>query len=88
MEKEYYLVHLFFGDKSEGNHYIVYSYQKSRRFTAKQAWNHIWNEKNKTVIATNKLPVNATIDDYWKIVESLNLNEKLCDQYCTMGFIS
>ncbi len=39
MEKTYYLIHIYFGKKSEGeeNHFTVYSYQKSRRFTARQA---------------------------------------------------
>lgn len=89
MEKTYYLVHIYFGKKSEGegNHYTVYSYQKSRRFTARQAWNYIGNEKSENVFASSKLPANATIENYWNIIESLGLDKKVCDRYCTMGFM-
>ena len=89
METTYYLVHIYFGKKSEGegNHYTVYSYRKSRRFTARQAWYYIWHEQNKNVFATSKLPANATIEDYWNIVDSLGLSKKACDRYYTMGFI-
>lgn len=88
MEKTYYLVHIYFGKANEKNRYTVYSYQKSRRFTARQAWNYIYNEQQKNIAASGVLSARATIEDYWKIIESLNLDKKICDRYCTMGFIS
>ena len=87
LEKTYYLVHIYFGEKDEENHYTVYSYQKSRRFTARQAWYYIYHEQQKSIFASNKLSANATIDNYWNIIENLNLDKKVCDRYCTMGFI-
>ena len=89
MEKTYYLVHLYFGDfrKSEKDKYTVYEYQKSRRFTAGQAWKHIHLEQEKKVFATGNLPPHSTIDDYWSILKKLNLSPKICDRYCTFGFI-
>ena len=88
MEKTYYLVHIYFGKVNEENHYTVYSYQKSRRFTARQAWYYIYNDQHKRIAYAGKLSARATIDDYWNIIESLNLDKKVCDRYCTMGFIS
>jgi hypothetical protein len=87
MEKTYYLVHLYFGKVNEKNCYTIYSYQKSRRFTAKQAWYYLYHEQQKELAASGDLPVYATIDDYWNIIEKHGLDKKACDRYCTMGFI-
>lgn len=85
MEKTYYLVRIYFGEHGE-NTYTVYEYRKSRRFTARQAWYHIYHEQ-KTIFAEGKLPSGGTINDYWDIIKKLNLDEKVCDCYCTFGYI-
>ena len=87
MEKTYYLVHLYFGKVNEKSRYTIYSYQKSRRFTARQAWYYLYHEQQKNLVASDNLPVHATIDDYWNIIEKHSLDKKVCDRYCTMGFI-
>lgn len=85
MEKTYYLVFLNFG-KNDDNTYAVYSYQKNRRFTARQAWNHIYHG-DKNTVATGNLSKTASIDAYWKIIEKLNLDKKVCDRYCNFANI-
>lgn len=85
-EKTYYLVHLYFGCPSEGNKYTVYSYTKTRRFTAGQAWRHI-RQGQLNVVASASLSMRATIESYWDILKSLNIPFKMADRYCTFGFI-
>ena len=85
MEKTYYLIHIYFGEHGE-NTYTVYAYKKSRRFTARQAWYYIYHE-SKDIFAKGELPSTATIDDYWKIIKKLHLDEKVCDHLCTFGYI-
>lgn len=83
--KTYYLVHIYF-EKQSKNTYVVYEYQKSRRFTARQAWHHICHEQKK-IYDEGILPNHATIFDYCDIIQKLNLDERFCDRYCTFGFI-
>ncbi len=85
MEKTYYLVYMIFGENNK-NTYSIFEYQKSRRFTARQAWNHIRHEEKKTIVTGNLSP-NATIEDYWAIIKKLSLNKKVCDRYCHFEFI-
>lgn len=84
MEKTYYLIYLYFG-KNE-NYYTVYQYQKSRRFTARQAWHYIYHEQ-KTIYSVGKVPWGDSIYYSCKIIENLHLEKKLCDCYYTFGFI-
>lgn len=86
MGKTYYLIHIYF-EGSGAATWTAYSYRKSRRFTAKQAWQHIHRESNNAIHATGKIKRGANLDNYWNIIEELNLDKKVCDRYCTFGFI-
>jgi hypothetical protein len=83
VERTYYLIRIYFGDNNQ-NSYQVFQYSKSRRFTANQAWQHIYNNKP---LYEGKLSGNATIETKWDIIEKYKLNSKLCDTYSTFGFI-
>lgn len=85
MEKTYYLIYMYFGDNLQ-NRYKVFEYQKSRRFTAGQAWKHI-RLGNHPSRYDGCLKPSATIEDYWNIVNELHLDSKMCDRYVTFGFI-
>ncbi len=85
-EKTYYIVHIVFG-KQNRNHYTVYSYRKTRRFTANQAWQHI-RQGQLSVIASDNLPAHATIYSHFSILAALNVPAKMADRYCTFGFVS
>jgi hypothetical protein len=78
--KNYHLIRLDFSKDV----YEVYPYQKDRRFTANQAWQHIYNHKPNI---TGKLAPNATIATYGELVEKLGYDPKYCDRYMTFrGF--
>lgn len=84
-EKTYYLVHILFGEANK-NHYTVYSYNKTRRFTAGQAWQHI-RQGQLSVVASGALPTHATINNYFGILKDLDIPIKMADRYCTFGSI-
>lgn len=63
--KDYAIVHLNF-DK---HIYNIFKYKKDRRYTARQQWNFIRNEKP---VITGQLHSNSTIEDYWKLIETIS----------------
>lgn len=78
--KKYHLIRMNF---NEGI-YQVYSYEKDRRFTAKQAWQHIYNQKP---ILVGQLKPDATIFTYDDLVKEFGYEPKYCDRYMTFkGF--
>ena len=62
------------------NIYKIYTYEKDRRYTAKQAWQVFWNNKD-GYIKTDALTPRSTIMDYIDIAKEMNIDLKYCGRY-------
>lgn len=78
--KTYQIVRLNFIN----NTYQIFTYEKDRRLTARQAWHLIYHS---TPNFEANISNHATIDDYYDILAKHEFDEKYCDRYCSFkGF--
>jgi len=75
--KTYYLIFLDFCN----GEYKIYTYEKDRRYTARQAWDVFWHNEDAVYIKIGKLPVHANINYYFDIIGANGLADKYCDRY-------